>query len=539
MARSRGETIPRRKARAVTRVVRMNPSKGTNNLVSPALINDLEYSDALNIQYDEGGVSRKRDGYTAVFTGLTAAKGLGMYATETLRHLVTIDNGTFKYSSAGAALNSVGTVSFTASAEVVFTQARQKLYIWNGVEGGASWDGTTLARPGTMPRASFAVFYQTYHVAAGVSGQPNRLYISQSDDASAFTRASGSLNNATEVPGATVFTGTTANFIDVRKDDGDRITGLGRYQDILIIFKERSIFQLSFDESNQPVVSPISSSTGCVSHKSIDNVENDLYFLSREGVRVLGNEPNFFTAIRTNVLSTRIQNTIDSIVSSYYSKANAHYFDNKYYLCIPTTSTGSIGRAIVYDRRFQAWSIWDNFNANSLLQYINTSNQAQLYFLDDGGTAIYRVTPGTYSDNGTAINSYLVSKAFDMGEPDILKYFTDIGLVFRRLSGTVSVSIYADEGLLFGSAQIGQSSNNGMGLIPLGMQVLGEGSGDTSETQTFADAPERVVVGTNSRTIKFKIANATLNENFVFLGYIVAFYPYGHFNFDSSRKIYV
>jgi hypothetical protein len=530
--------LRQRKARPISRLIKMNPSKGINNLGSPALIDDREFSDSLNIEYDENGVARKRNGYTEFLAGLTAPKGLGLLVTETIRHEATIDSGTFKYSNVGGAFTSVVTVSFNASAEVTFTQARDKLYVWNGVEGGSTWDGTTLARPGTMPKAKFGVFYSDKHIVAGVDGQPSRLYISQSDDASAFTRAATLLHNSTEVPGATVFSGTTANFIDVRKNDGDKITGVARYQDLIIVFKEKSIYQLTFDENGDPAIDLITGSTGCVSHKSIDNVENDLYFLSREGVRVFGNEADYFAALRTNVISGRIQTLIDSINPSYYTKANAIYYDNKYFLSIPTTGS-AIARTLVYDRRFKAWSIWDNFNSNAFLTYVDSNNDAALHFLEDGGTQVHRVTPGTYNDDGTAIDAYLVSKAFDMGNPDITKYFLDIGLVFRRLAGIVTVSVYEDSGLLFGSTQLTQGSNDGMGLLELGLQVLGEGTGDTSETSTFADNPIRVKVGVNSKVIKFKIQNDRLNESFVFLGYIIGFYPYSHFLFDSEDTVYI
>lgn len=534
---ARTDSLPRRRVRNISRLVVRNPSKGTNNLVSPSLIDDKEFSDSLNIQYDEGGVARKRDGYISVGNPLTAAKGLGMFVTESVRQLVTIDSDTFKYRTTGG-WTSVATITYTPGAEVGFTQARNKLYVWNGTNGGSHWDGTSLTRPGTMPRASFAIWYQSLHIAAGVSGQPNRLYISTTSDASDFTNAATTLMDSTEVPGATVFAGTGANFIDVRKDDGDRITGVGRFQDLVIVFKERSIYELSFDASSNPIITPITGATGCVSHKSIENVENDLYFLSREGIRVLGNEPNFADAIRTNVLSVRVQTTIDSINKLYYPKANAHYFENKYFLAVPT-ATADIMSTVVYDRRFQAWSIWDNFNANSFVQYVDSNNVAYLYFLDDDGTQVYQYQAGTYSDNGEAINAYLISKAFDLGNPDIIKYFSDVGLIFRRLTGLLSVSIYVDDGLLFGSATLGQGSNDGMGLLELGLQVLGEGTGDTSETGIFADVPLRVVVGTNSRTIKFKITSNRINEGFVFLGFILAFYPSSHFNFDSQNKIYV
>ena len=96
----------------------------------------------------------------------------------------------------------------------------------------------------------------------------------------------------------TVFAGTPAltetNVIDIRKNDGDKITGLAVFQDVLIVFKERSIYQVTFDSSGNPTVTPITYATGCVSHKSIVNVENDVYFMSREVCVYFGNEPQFF-----------------------------------------------------------------------------------------------------------------------------------------------------------------------------------------------------------------------------------------------------
>lgn len=537
MSSRKVDALPQRQARQITRKYIANPSKGLNNLVSPSLIDDREFSQSQNMEYDEGGVARKRNGYTSVTAALTAAKGLGSFVTETYRHIVSIDNGVFNYST-GSSWTPVATVSFTASAQNSFTQARDIFYVWNGVEGGATWDGATLARPGTMPKAKFALFYNDVHIAAGVAGQPNRLYISNTADASDFTNAATTLNNSTEVPGATVFSGTGAQFIDVRKNDGDKITGLGRFQDVVIVFKERSVYQLSFDDTGNPTISAITGSTGCVSHKTIENVENDLYFLSREGVRVLGNEPNFFTSIRTNLLSIRIQTEIDSINNEYFEKCNAHYFDNKYILSVPTTSS-SIARTFVYDRRFQAWSVWTNFNANAYIKFVDTTNTEFLYFLDDGGIQCYKVTPGTFNDNGSAIEAFLVSKAFDLNAPDITKYFTDLGFIFRRITGQIDISVYLDGGVELGTTTLSQGAVDGMGLIPLGMQILGLGTQETSDTIIFSDAPERVIVNSNSRTIKFKLYNNRINENFVLLGYILAYYPFSHFFFDSSRKLYL
>lgn len=554
MSRRNNQELPAKKVRPPVRIVVMNPSKGLNNLVSPSLIDNKEWADLMNVEYDEGGVIRKRSGYATVGDELTAAKGLGTYITSSIRQLITIDNGTLKYRTTGNWASATGD-TFAAGYDTCFTQARLKLYIWNGTDGGAHYDGTTVTRPGTMPKARYSVYYQNKHIASGVDDQPNRLYISNITNASDFTVTTGGTqpqpdstndteNGLPNVPGASVFAGTPAlteaNVIDIRKNDGDKITGIAVFQDLLIVFKERAIFQVSFDSSGNPTVTPITYATGCVSFKSIKAVENDLYFLSREGVRVLGNEPQFFTAIRTNVLSVRIQPTIDSINKQYFSRSNAEYFENKYILAFPTTSS-SIDRALTYDRRFQAFCLWQQFNPSDMVRYIDASNVEYLYFLDDSGTQVFQRQNGTYNDNGAAIESWVVSKAQNADNPDITKFWVDVRLIFRRLTGQIDLTFYSDDGVQVGTATIGSGGTRGMGLNVFGGFMLGTDGEEDDETDTtsFVDNPQSVGLNLDSRTIKFKIYNNRVNENFVLLGMIYAFYPKSHYVFDSSRRIYL
>ena len=307
--------LPGRRVRPISRQAVFNPAKGLNSFGAPNLIDNKEWADLLNIQFDESGIVRKRSGYSTYSAALTAAQGLGTLNTTTVNQVCTVDGTTFKYTT-GSSWTSSTSITFSANKEVYMTQARDSLYIWNGTEGGAKWTGTTLTRPGTMPRAKFSIWYNSYQICSGVDTQPHRVYFSKLADESAFTNSSGftSLNNSTEVPGATVFASPdTAQFIDVNPGDGDKVTGLGIFSNILIIFKERSIYQFTIADNGTlavPDLLPITKAAGCVSHKSIVPVENDLYFLSKEGVRVIGNEANYFNAIRTNILSRPIQPTI-------------------------------------------------------------------------------------------------------------------------------------------------------------------------------------------------------------------------------------
>lgn len=538
------KTLPKRKSRNITRLVVMNPSKGLNNIGSPLLIDNREFSDMLNMDFDETGVVRKRSGFTAVGDTLTAAKGLGTFTTETLNYVTTIDGTSLKYLNSGV-WTAVSGASFTAGQEVCFTQARNKLYVWNGTDGGASWDGTTLTRPGTMPKAKFAVFYQNYQIASGVAGQPNRLYISNPGDTSQFTNATAftNLNNSTEVPGATVFNApNVANFIDVRPNDGDYITGIVAFQDVVLVFKNNSCYELTFDASStpQPVVTPISNSIGCRSHKSIAQVENDVLFLAGDGIRKIGNDPGYISStgstIRTHVISYRINPSLTAINPQYASKANAIYYNTSYILGFPTTSS-TVTADVVYDNRFDAWSRWDTINPNSMVKYTDSTKASHLYFLSDSGTRMYEIVAGTYNDNGAAINSYIISKAQDFGNPDLTKRFVDCTMMFRTIAGQVTITLYTDNNTQAGSAVIGQVAADGMGLSPLASKAFATGTG-ISSTTINSDIAERVVIGQNSRTLKFKVANARLNESFTFLGYTMGYYPSSHFLFDSQYKIY-
>lgn len=554
MSRRDNKSLPSKKVSPPKRLVIMNPSKGLNNLVSPSLIDNKEFSDMQNMEYDEGGVIRKRAGYVTAGNSLTAARGLGVYSTEASNYMVTLDGTTVKYRTTGNWSTATGD-TFTAGTDVCMTQARLKLYLWNGVDGGAYFDGSAVTRPGTMPKAKFSVYYQNKHIAAGVDGQPSRLYISNLTNASDFTVTTGGTqpqpdstndteNGLPNVPGATVFAGTPAlteaNVIDIRKNDGDKITALGIFQDVLIAFKERAIYQITFDSSGNPTVTPVTYATGCISHRSVVNVENDMSFMSREGHRVLGNEPQFFTAIRTQVLSIRIQPSIDAINKQYYSRCNGIYFDNKYILSYPTGSS-AIAKTLTYDRRFQAYSLWTNFNSRAMCRYIDSTNTEDLYFLDDGGTQVYKRVVGTYSDNGAAIEAYVVSKAQDVNNPDITKFWVDLRLIFRRLSGQITFTVYQDDGIAVGTAVIGSGSARGMGIKRLGVYQLGKDGVTTTgtSTTTFVDNPQSVGLNLDSRTIMYKIYNNRVNENFVLLGTVYAYYPKSHYVFDSSRKIYL
>lgn len=536
-ARKRSTETPREKI--------INPGKGLNVQVSDNLIDNREATALQNIQFVEAGGVSKRFGFVEYGTGLSnAPKGIASYMDTSLnKYACTIDGTTLKYlKNTSTTWTAASGDTFTAGQSTTFTQARGTLYIWNGADGGTTFNGSGCTRAGTMPKAKFALFYKSYHFASGVAGQLNRLYISTVSDAADFTNAATTLNDSTEVPGATVFAGTGAQYIDIDKDDGDKITGLTTFQDSIIVFKERSIHQVTLDTSGTPSVALVSRSLGCVAHRSIESCENDVFFLSRRGVFVLGNEPQFFSAIRTNELSARVNPHIKLISEASLSLASAIYYDYKYYLSVPEGGTSTNNIVWTYDRRFLAWSKTktSTMNAESFTVYVDSDSRELLLFTASDTSKVYKVTQ-SYNDNGSAIDASWTSKAFDIGEFDITKRWLYVDLQFRRLTASLDIELYSDNDTLAASTSIPAPDSTG----EIGTVLMGEeGLGGWPEVQTYSgtttgsiNVAYRIPIRKKSRTMKVKISNSENNQNFVLTGIIFGYESFTQYKFDSAYKL--
>jgi hypothetical protein len=540
--------IPRRRTPArLPEITVKNPGKGLNNLVSDTLINDAEASDLNNISFVESGCIAKSAGIQSVGTGLSNnPKGMGVFYTVAgNKYLLTVDGTSLKYLN-GSTWTAISGASFTSGKEVNFTQCDNNLYIWNGQEAGAQLDSSlALTRPTTTISASFSIWYQGFQIASGVATQPNRIYVSDNTtNPGDFTNTNPtgtglySVYDGTTHPGATTFAGSGANYIDINKGDGDKITGLAKYQGVVIIFKERSVYQLSLSATGVPTITQVTQATGAVSHKSIDNVENDVFYLSRKGYYVLGNEPNYLNTIRSNELSNRVNPIIQTINPAQAQNAASIFSEFKFYSSFATGGNDYNNQTLIYDRRYLAWSKVDYMTANAWTEFIDTSGNRHLYFADDNSAKVYEVIEGNYSNNGTAINSYWISKSFDANQFDEYKRWLDVTILFRQISGSVTVTFYADNDQVVKSTSISSDTDfsGSIGTTLMGSPIFG-GTGTTSSTSTTNNVPYRFKVNTKSRTLKIKISNNSDNQNFIVLGFVIAYVPYNRQSWPSSLKI--
>jgi hypothetical protein len=527
-----------------TKVV-ANPGTGLNDVISDEYIADSDGSAMQNVRMVEAGSIAKRNGYHAVGSGLNhPPKGMASYYHSGSRDVLTIDDTVLKKLISGVWTAITG-ASFTAGRHPTFVQARGDLYIHNGSDASAKLSASTLTRPTTTVTGAFGIFYAGRHIVAGTPTQTSRLFISAQADASDFTVATGGTapqpDNSTDAPGASVFAGTPsvteANILDVSKDDGDKLTGLAKFQEMLIVFKERSTYSLTFDVNGNPVLKQISSTVGCVSHRSIDNVENDVFFLSRNGYFTLGYQANFNLALRTNELSAKIHPLIETITPANLPNTCSIFHGYIFYSGVSVGGTPTNNLLLTFDKRYQGWAPNVNVNANAFTVFIDDDNVEHLYYASENEPAVYELDTG-YSDNGQAIDAYWISKAIgDFSQQQQILY---VDLQFRLISGVVRIDILSDTAVPLASGPVGSSGNltGTMGDEEIGAALWGGDIGALMLNQLpTANVVYRMQVNKATRVMKVKVSNANNNETFNFIGFKYYYRPYAPQKFDARFKI--
>jgi len=101
---------------------------------------------------------------------------------------------------------------------------------------------------------------------------------------------------------------------------------------------------------------------GLTARNSAIQVGNQIIFLSDNGVYGLSFVDLYNLRGNEVPLSESIQKTIDSINKAHVDKASAVYFDNKYYLAVPTGTSTVNNTLLVYNFLNKSWESVDNVN---------------------------------------------------------------------------------------------------------------------------------------------------------------------------------
>jgi hypothetical protein len=271
----------------------------------------------------------------------------------------------------------------------------------------------------------------------GSAGNRNTLYASDILDASIWDAANSAIINA---------------------DDGDEITAIvPYYENRIIVFKKRRIFQVTIPPDMTSaadwVIQLISNNTGCVAEGSAVQVNSDIFFLSDDGIRSLvRSAADDFTSVGLP-LSEVVKDVIQEINVAEIGICTAAFYDNRYFLAVPTESNDFNDTIIVYNTVLGAFEgTWTpnvmqfaltNFQDEGLrLMKKSTTGQIQKY---SGYKTPAQVTTADYQDAGLDYESIVRTADMDFGDPFAEKHGSHFEVVFDdSFSTDTTISIQRD-----------------------------------------------------------------------------------------------
>ena len=229
------------------------------------------------------------------------------------------------------------------------------------------------------------------------------------------------------------FTFASTNFIKIADGDGEAITGLAVQGNNLVVFKEASVWLIYMPDPTPSNWIRVKSDAkyGGASHRSIVPYEKQLMYLGQHGFKVSGfyafvgsqTEPDS-TSLRVTQMfgdakSDRIEPDVFQFQDSYKQNCVAIAFDNKLWFAVTHAAPNETNNRIYHfdyvrrskSRKIGSWVPFTGIAASAFTIY-----SSALYFGSSASDGfVYQLNDGTYTDNGSAIDSYFETKEFDGG----------------------------------------------------------------------------------------------------------------------------
>jgi hypothetical protein len=249
-----------------------------------------------------------------------------------------------------------------------------------------------------------------------------------------------------------------SNSIVVNGDDGDQITAIvPYYKNRIIVFKKRRVFQVDIPNDATTaadwVVSIISNNTGCVAAGTAVQVSSDILFLSDNGIRSLVRSvADDFSSVGVPI-SEVVKDVIQTINTDSIRISTAIYYDNRYFLAVPTGSNNTNDTLIVYNTVLGAFEgTWSPRIMQFTLTNFNQAGTRAMFKKVNGVIeqyAGYKSPAGTvssdYQDAGTNYESYVRTKDFNFGDTFAAKYGSHFEVIFDdSYSNSANIFIQRD-----------------------------------------------------------------------------------------------
>lgn len=376
---------------------------GLNRDADPILLQVDETHDALNVDFGLRGHVAKRKGYSLVSSSHSTATAGDHLARFDDRYVYIDDSGkvwltTAAFVFSAPSLDLLGTGTGIVDRQTSIAHMNDFIYM-SRVSGAAAstrpfkWDKTTATQitvtafDGTslrFPKAAHLAHIHTRMWAANVKDSsdnvyPSRLYFSEVGNPEKWTATS---------------------YIPVGYQDGQQITGMVRYGDALLLFKNRSIYLLSGTDKDSFALYPV-------------DISGDFGLLSPAALAVNGDKVYFYYAPRgvfewNGSEFNQLDQKISKFIRNNLNKAEARkvqlaLWQNKLYLSVPFGSATVPTDTFVLDLDTGAWTHYDY----GFQSWIDADDALYGAGLNKGTPAvgIFKLQ-NTDQDNGANFDSY-------------------------------------------------------------------------------------------------------------------------------------
>lgn len=298
-----------------------------------------------------------------------------------------------------------------------------------------------------------------------------------------------------------------SSFLEISENDGQQITGMKVLGQNLIIFKTRSIYIVSFTgDADAPFIlqggGKANSDVGCVSHFSIQEVQNGLVFLSPDGLY-------YFDGLNSNKISDRINPTMLGLNQAQMvnSRSCVQRIKHRYMLAVQSGNGNNTDTIITWDWYLNAFSVHTGMAPSTMCTTYNNGFTEQIWFGDYNGY-YYQMDTTSLNDFPlnvqTAINSYYYTNWKDFGNLIDEMVIPQCVLYYQISSSnlTFSYSYDLNTGDQYTLSIPLSTSSSIYGTAVYGTATFGQDGGDL----------ERIDLDGRGRVVRFKFASNSMNN---------------------------
>lgn len=427
-------------------------SGGMDSVAAPRLLQDVTSSELINVDIDRTGTAITRRGTASLSLaelqeGSASVQGAAYFNTLLHDKIVVAKNRKIFYFDAASGSGSwtqegSSTLTSSSSDDVYFAQLEDKLFFCDGNSALKYFDGASVK---TIPTSAGAppkirlIASHTSRLFAVSDIEPDTIYASDLLDAEGTS--SWSVSQTIRIGG-----------------DGDPITAIFPWTGFrLLAFKRNATYVINADPSAASIadwsIEAIDRSVGCVAPKSLAQVGADVYWLALDGVRTLRRTLAGTEQEISEPISRPIDTIIQTINYNHIQKSAGFFYQNRYFLSIPTENSVSPNETIVWNTGFKSWSGRWTMAGNCFARYTKAPNDDLCFGTNDGrvlrwlGNISDNVEVAqNFTDSGVGVVTRITTREFTFGDVVSLKSLYGIDLEFYKSDANAKIDIIFDGG---------------------------------------------------------------------------------------------